>query len=356
MSREPRPPDDDATVKVTRKPSYGRPTDRALFPAGGGMPPMIRLIALFVVMAVGVAGWFAMHEPAEEAGLMPPPRAEGTAVPGAAPVIAVRVAGEAEILSHKAEARTAFRFGPNQRILVLDFPTLLDQGLTLNRVAALVEKAGMPRNRVASDAELDAAIAAAGDTMGTYYYGHDYAAADLARFFALADRDQVRLRPEEEWLRALLTQEGLLAPDSMGSLISVPRAGSSPLIDDALRATILRHELAHAEYFSNPRYTAYARRFWETGLDDAARAAFRKYLASQGYNSAAEDLMINEMQAYLVHTPDPRMFNAAALGVASETLHIWQDAFLSGMPTGWLRSAALLVVRAAPGGVGAPGR
>ena len=97
---------------------------------------------------------------------------------------------------------------------MLDFPTLLQQGLMLDRVAALVEKAGLPRDRVLTDTELDAAIRARGDTIATFYYGHDYPAAALARFFTLADRDHVALNGQEQKLRALLRQLGWLAPGS----------------------------------------------------------------------------------------------------------------------------------------------
>ena len=94
-----------------------------------------------------------------------------------------------------------FRFAADPRIVVLDFPTLRQQGAMLNRVASLIEKAGLPRDRVLNDAELDAAIRAGGDTLETYYYGHDYPAAALVRFFALADAAHVALDPEEQRLR-----------------------------------------------------------------------------------------------------------------------------------------------------------
>ena len=58
--------------------------------------------------------------------------------------------------------------------------------MTLDRVAAFVEKANVPHDRLLDDAALNAAITASGDTVASYYYGHDYQAADLAQFFALA--------------------------------------------------------------------------------------------------------------------------------------------------------------------------
>ncbi len=328
------PPDDDPTVRVPRKRTYGRPTDRSLLPAGGGMPPMLRLIALVFTICIGVFGWFAMRETAPPPEIYTGPQSE---VAG----IAVRLADEAEILAHRPSATTVFRFASNRRVLVLDFASLQEQGLMLNRAAALMEKAGLPRDRVLRDEELDAAIAASGDTMETFYYGHDYAAADLARFFALADRDGVRLREQEEWLRRLLRQEGLLAPDARGALISIPAVGAAADVDSGVRAAILRHELSHAEFFTNRPYSTYVRQFWRDGLDEEGRAVFRRYLAAQNYDPALEDLMANEMQAYLMHTPDPRMFNAAALGVAPELVDRWQAEFLLGMPNGWLRDACV---------------
>lgn len=327
--------DDDATVRLPRQRVYGRPPDQPLIPAGGGMPPIFRLIALLCAIVIGVAGWFAMREP------VPSPEVRTSPEAGASPGIAITLADEAEILSNEAVHTTVFRFAPNRRVLVLDFASLREQGLMLNRVAAMVEKQGQPRDRVLSDEELDAAIAAAGDTIETYYYGHDYAAIDLARFFAAADRDGVTLRTEEEWLRRLLVQEGLAHPGANGAVITIPKIGAGEGVDALLRATILRHELSHAEFFTNPHYAEYVRRFWHNGLDDHGRDAFRRYLAAQGYDLSLEDLMANEMQAYLMHTADKRLFSAASLGVAVEQIDRWQAGFLLGMPNGWLRDACV---------------
>jgi hypothetical protein len=230
-----------------------------------------------------------------------------------------------------------FRFAANPRVLVLDFSDLLEQGMMLNRVAALVEKAGLPHDRLLNDAELDAAIRAQGDRPETYYYGHDYSAAALARFFALAERDHVALTAQEQTLHALLAQTGYLRPGVFAGLISIPQAGLDPLIDAVGRATILHHELSHGEYFSNPVYTAYAQHFWSDVLDDHDRTLFTRFLMREGYDGTLQDLMINETQAYLMHTADPRFFSATALGMSAEALNRLQAAFLLGMPPGWLR-------------------
>lgn len=289
-------------------------------------------LALALVLVSGAAAWLAFW-PASHPALVPAPPPAPLVVPGEA----IRTASEAAILAHDPERLTVFRFAPNPRVLVLDFPDLAEQGRMLNRVAALVEKAGLPRDRVLGDAELDAAIRASGTDPATYYYGHDYRAADLVRFFALADRDGVVLTAEEERLRRLLRQEGWVDAQAAGALISIPRTGADPLVDRAARGVILHHELSHGEYFTDPAYAGYVATFWREWMRPEDRAAFRRYLAGEGYDPALEDLIMNEAQAYLMHTRDPRFFDPAVLGIAPDHLAAMQAAFLLGMPPGWLR-------------------
>jgi hypothetical protein len=207
----------------------------------------------------------------------------------------------------------------------------------LNRVAALVEKADLPRDRVLTDEELDAAIRKAGDTVETYYYGHDYPAEALVRFFTVADAQHIRLDPQEERLRALLRQLGWSGANAVGGLISVPAVGSDPYITMAARTSILRHELSHGEFFSDPEYAAYVHTFWLTTLTEAERANIRKFLGTEGYDTADETLMYNEMQAYLMFTRDPTFFRPDLVGLTPGRLADLQARFLHGMPPGWLR-------------------
>lgn len=152
-----------------------------------------------------------------------PPEAVHPAPPQ--PEFTIETATEQQILDHVpstgAPDPMVFRFKPNPRILVLDFASLLDQGRMLNRVAALVEKSGLPHDRLLTEPELDAAIRAGGDTVETFYYGHDYGAASLIRFFALADRDNIRLLGDEDRLGRLIRQAGWFEPDAHAALISI---------------------------------------------------------------------------------------------------------------------------------------
>jgi hypothetical protein len=246
-------------------------------------------------------------------------------------------AGETRIAEHVPPSLTVFRFADNPHILVLDFASLTEQGRMLNRLAAFVEKSGVPHDRVLTDAELEAKISEHGDTMETYYLGHDYAAAAVARFFAAADRQGIELGREEVRLRALLRQVGWLTSDGSEALISIPAVGTDPRVTPAVRAGILRHELSHGEFFSNPAYADYVRNFWLNELTPDEKASVRAFLKKDEYDVSVEQLVYNEMQAYLMFTHEPALFRPDMVNMTQGRLTVLQDRFLAGMPTGWLR-------------------
>jgi hypothetical protein len=126
----------------------------------------------------------------------------------------------------------------------------------------------------------------------------------------------------------------LLPGGGSGAVISLPPLSQHPPIDASARTTILRHEVSHGVYFTDPAYAAYTTHFWADAMTAGERAAFRRMLGEEGYDTSNEDLMRNEMQAYLVHTPDPRFFSAARMGIDAISL---RRKFVAGMPPGWLR-------------------
>jgi hypothetical protein len=320
----PRDRDDDATIVLKQT----TPTRRRLLHvlAAGGAA---------VVVGSGIGAWL----------LWPHKGPSRIPVPGAPPAPSapsqarfhIEAADEATILAHEATQLTVFRFASNTDIVVLDFPTLRMQGEMLNRIASLIEKAGLPRDRVLTDAELATAIRARGDTVETYYYGHDYSAASLAFFFATADRQHITLGSQENQLRALVAQLGWSAPNPTGALISVPRVSAA--VSETMRATMLHHELSHGEFFTDPAYAARVHQFWLTALTEEERAAVRHFLGSMDYDTANEELMYNEMQAYLMFTYDPRFFLPANVAMTEGRRLQLQTAFLSRMPDGWLKTA-----------------
>lgn len=214
---------------------------------------------------------------------------------------------EAELAAPPPADPTMVRLAENPRVFVLLFPDLETQAASLNRVAALVEKAGLPRDRVLPDAELAEAIARTGSAPTHWFLGHDYRGRDLARFFALAARDGIALNPGETWLRAaFLRARALVAPEEEVALISVGGPGQG--FDATLRAVILRHEIGHGHYFTRPDFAAHVRHVWDRRFTDAERAAFREFLGREGYDTNDDELMANETMAYLLFTPDARFF------------------------------------------------
>jgi hypothetical protein len=259
------------------------------------------------------------------------------------PEFSIGTATEQQILDHVpgegAPDPTIFRFKANPGILVLDFASLLDQGRMLNRVAALAEKNGLPHDRLLSDTELDNAIRAGGDTVETFYYGHDYGTPELVLFFALASRDKVRLVTDEDRLGRLIRQGGWFEPNAHAALISIPQVGADAHVTRSARASILHHELSHGEYFTNPIYAAFVHRFWTQTLTMAERERITRHLHSLGYDAALDEVMENEAQAYLMFTDSAEFFNPGMIGMSKARLSELRNGFFHAMPAGWLRDS-----------------
>jgi hypothetical protein len=281
--------------------------------------------------------------PTAAAAILPlPPPNPSPALPGQH-AFRIETATEQSILDHvpgpDSPDLTVFRFKPNPRILVLDFTSLREQGLMLNRAAALIEKSGMPHDRLLTEAALDDAIRAGGDTIETFYYGHDYSREELVRFYALAERDNIRLSEEEDTLGQLLRQEGWFEANARGGLISIPRVGADEHVTRAARETILHHELSHGEYFTNPAYAAFVHHFWLQTLTHAERDRIRHHLQSLGYDSGLEEVMENEAQAYLMFTDSPEFFTPEMIGMTNPRWAELRSGFYRSMPSGWLRDS-----------------
>jgi hypothetical protein len=200
----------------------------------------------------------------------------------------------------------------------------------MNRVAALLEKAGAPRDRVLSDADLAALIARHGDNARTFYGGHDYDNAGMARFFGLAAAQRLALNPQEDRLRRLLVQTGVLRENAQGPAANGVQAvitftaiqaddPTTPVdetVDERRRASVLRHEVSHGWFITRPAYREHCRRFWREALTTTQRESIRTFLAGLGYDRGNEELMLNEAQALLMHTPDTRAFDPASVGIS----------------------------------------
>lgn len=263
--------------------------------------------ALAVAMAglLAALGLLAVQEWRE-----PPPAAVSGAVEAALPAL-----DEAAILDRRPERPELVRLAGEERVFVLIFPTLDQQAAAMNRVAALMEKADMPHDRLTAPDELARAIAAHGDTPGTWYLAHDYNGRQLERFFTLAAATGVALSAEEGALRDLSQRMRGVAGTEFALLTMSSEATD---LDPVMRAAILRHEVSHGWFFTRPAFAARVREIWRHELSETERDAMVRFLGAEAYDTTNLELVMNEAMAYLAFTPDQRLFAPKNLGIAPE--------------------------------------
>jgi hypothetical protein len=314
-----------------------------------GVPQLWWLLSLsLLVLAFGLGAVWAWRSVKPSPATVPsaataPEPARAAAAPAAMPSLSV-----AELLRlPKSEDWRVARLRANPSIVVIEFPNLVEQGRAMNRLAAMYEKRDGNRELVLGDAAMERLLRSAGDSVGSFYQGHDYTGEMLARFFSLAAAQRVPLGAWELRLRALLVDAAVLKADgargyrplgvqAVVSFTAVqdddPATPADETVDVLRRESILLHELSHGEYFTNAAYRTHCRDYWRLQLTERERQLFRKYLDRLDYNSRDEELMANETQALLMNTPDTRAFNAAALGVSETELGRLRARFLVREP------------------------
>jgi hypothetical protein len=250
-----------------------------------------------------------------------------------------------QIVSSRTGQLTVWQYSENPKIYVFDFPGLTLQGRSFNRITQFTEQqTSEPYPRVLTDQEMAMRLAAARRTESDFAFGHDVMVHELVTFFNMAQRDKVPLTPEEAAIRDFLVAQGMMrdwrgfwqAIEPNNVILSIPqtqeKSAGEPLINATARYAILLHEMAHGEYYTNQYFTAYCRRYWQESLSEPQREAFKAFLSKYGYATGSDELVINEMQAYLMFTPDPSSFSARKLGVSAQELEAMRDAFRKGKP------------------------
>ncbi len=253
-----------------------------------------------------------------------------------------------EILDNRSGVVEIFTLPEIPTVIVVDFPDLRWQGAALNRFAALVEKRGLPRDRIVSDARLNEYMRMVGARAETFYFGHNYDVRDIVRFYNIARSQDVELRREEVALKHLLERSGVLREKPDGVLqkgagfeymisiagINQEYVGALGSSIDLRRATFL-HELGHALFATDAEYAAYSRRFWEEVLTHEERELFEKFLYRLHYETKNIDLVVDEMQAYIMFTPSDRIINDRMLGLPEGRLDELRQLFRAGSPVIW---------------------
>ena len=249
------------------------------------------------------------------------------------------------VLNTRSETLTIWQMAENPNVYVFDFPGLSYQGRSFNRITQFTEQQTTePYPKVLSNAELSRFIEAARRTQADFAFGHDVLVSELVQFFNYATRDKIELNQEEIFIRDFLIEQGLIRfwrgfyqamrPDVV--LLSIPqpqpRQASEPVVTVGARHAILLHELAHGEYYTNSHYQKFCQRFWYETLTEGQREAFKRFLSNFNYAVTNDELLINEMQAYLMFTPDPKSFSASKLGVSEAELQQLRSTFKRGSP------------------------
>ena len=250
-----------------------------------------------------------------------------------------------QVFDSRTGELTVWQMAENPSIYIFDFPGLTYQGRSFNRITQFTEQQTTePYPKVLSNQELARYVEAARRTQADFAFGHDVLISELVQFFNFALRDKVELNPEEIVIREFLMEQGLVrfwrgfyqAMKPGVVVLAIPqtqdRKATEPMVSPGARYAILLHELAHGEYYANPHYAKYCQRFWYETMTENQRELFKRFLANFNYVVNNEELLINEMQAYLMFTPDPKSFSARKLGVSDAELQSLRETFRRGSP------------------------
>jgi hypothetical protein len=249
-----------------------------------------------------------------------------------------------EILAATNDVFSIYVLRDNERTLVLDFPNTREQARMFARLILFLERAGTSKTRVMTILEVQKWLAQNSLKLETLTVGNNMRTGELARFFNSARFQGEPITVDEQrlydWLVAsqLLREEeaGVAVVDPERILVSVPQASivagcTACTVTPPQRAAILQHELSHARFATDTVYQNYVVWFWANSMSLVMRDKFSRFLRSRGYDSSIRELAANEMQAFLMHTPDPAMFSAADVGITDVDLSDLRRRFQEGI-------------------------
>ncbi|CAN5464737.1 hypothetical protein BH11PSE11_BH11PSE11_04030 [soil metagenome] len=232
----------------------------------------------------------------------------------------------------------------NERAVVLDFPTALTQGRMFGRIIFFIERDGTPKTRVMSVAEVKTWLAKNNKTVESLTIGNNIRASEFARFFNTARFQGEPLTADEQDLYSWLLQMQLLREEDLGVsvvepeaiIVSVPQISAVPgcaacSVSMEHRRVTVEHEFAHARFATDVPYQNYVTWFWSQTMNATARNKFLQFLRKRGYDTSIGDLVLNEMQAFLMHTPNQAVFSAGDVSMSEAELGELRQAFQQGL-------------------------
>ncbi|MEP7083598.1 MAG: hypothetical protein ABI854_02585 [Betaproteobacteria bacterium] len=271
--------------------------------------------------------------------------ASGNGAPGGSAALqALKRLSRDEIQAATSTVFSTYVLRDNERTLVLDFPTTRDQAKMFARLILFIERTGASKTRVMTVPEVQKWLRDNAVQFDTLTIGNNMRTGELARFFNSARFQGEPVTIDEQRLYDWLLQMQLLREEDSGVavvdperiLVSIPQASTVPgcagcSVSAAQRAVILQHELSHARFATDTVYQNYSMWFWSNSMSLVAREKFSRFLRARGYDSSIRELCANEMQAFLMHTPDPAMFSAADVGMTEAELYDLRRRFAEGI-------------------------
>jgi len=176
-------------------------------------------------------------------------------------------------------------------IIYLTTSDYATQAAFFKRLAFFVEKKGYSGTLV-SNADLK------------YRFGwnaHDYSSQSLAEFYNLADEENFQLNPEEEILKELCQNAGIITWTSQGwEPENGAVVGLSIETDTVQRSIFMTHESIHGLYFTSDEFRRISADFWRE-LPKMQQDFWKEFLSYRGYNVLEdEELLHTEVAAYLL--------------------------------------------------------
>lgn len=258
-----------------------------------------------------------------------------------------QIASQEEITGQNNSETELFQYSEERRIFVLDFGGkrgLRHRGETLNRIAAFLDAKDAPKDKLLTDKELGRLIWSSGENHETFFLAHCFKASDLIKFFNTADASSFQLNKEELKLRDMLIRNLFMQKNRIYKqvppekiLIAIPEEQKENLktlqeeaVTSESRRMLFRHEMGHAKYFLNPKYRKYCKQFFQKKITPEIRIALIHFFKNYSYDSGNEDLLINEIQAYVIHTPLEYTFSHFDFSL--DALRAVKKEFLASMP------------------------
>ncbi|GAB6091239.1 hypothetical protein [Spirochaeta dissipatitropha] len=181
-------------------------------------------------------------------------------------------------------------------VLFFDFSTYAVQGRFFSRLAFYVEKAGY-QGQLLSNEELSDLHA---------YNAHNYNGEGLSSFFNSADAHGFTLNPEEELLRQIVLDAGIITGErgsyeaGRGGILSISQQAP---FGTGLRNLFLVHEAMHGIFYENQGFYDFVWDFWNNEMTEQQREFWKFFMEAINYSPDDTYLVVNEIQAYLLQYP-----------------------------------------------------